>query len=305
VTLAGSAPEVVVVGSLNMDLVVSVPRLPGPGETVIGGDVQRHNGGKGANQAVAAARLGRRTAMVGCVGNDDAGRGLVARLEAEGVDARGVRVLEGVSSGTALIAVAPDGENDIVVSPGANARLSAADVGGAATPLEAASVMLVQLEIPMEAVVAAAEIAGGTFLLNPAPAVQLSSDLLDRVDVLVPNRTELAVIVGSEVPTSIREVSKLVDRVDGVDRIVTTLGADGALVAEGGERTHVPAVAARAIDATAAGDAFCAALADALARGLGLVDATRWAVAAAGVSVTRAGAQDSLPRAAEVTMPDD
>jgi ribokinase len=295
-------PEVVVVGSLNMDLVVSVPHLPAPGETVVGGDVQRHDGGKGGNQAVAAARLGRRTAMVGCVGNDDAGRALVARLEAEGVDVRGVRALDGVPSGTALIAVAPDAENDIVVSPGANARLRPEDVRGASAALQEAAVTLVQLEIPMEAVAAAAEIAGGTLILNPAPASRLSPDLLAGVDVLVPNRLELAAIAGTEIPRSIREVSDVVDLIHGIDRIVTTLGADGAFVADGAERTHVPAVSVDAVDSTAAGDAFCAAIADALARGHGLVRATRWATAAAAVSVTRAGAQDSLPRAAQVML---
>lgn len=300
-----AAVEVAVVGSLNMDLVVAVPHLPRPGETVVGGDVQRHPGGKGANQAVAAARLGRRTAMIGCVGDDDAGRSLVAGLDADGVDARYVRTLEAVPTGTALIAVAPDGENDIVVSPGANARLSAADVRRASATLEEATVTLVQLEISMETVAAAAEIAGGTLILNPAPAAWLPPDLLDRVDVLVPNRLELAAIAGSEVPTSLEEVSDVVDRVGGVDRIVTTLGAEGAFVADGAERTHVPAVSAEAVDTTAAGDAFCAAIADALAGGRGLMDATRWAAAVAAVSVTRDGAQDSLPRAAEVRLSAD
>ena len=298
--MSSPSPDVVVVGSLNLDLVVSVPHLPAPGETVVGGDVQRHHGGKGANQAVAAARLGRRTAMVGCVGDDEAGRALVARLEAEGVDPRHVRALDDMPSGTALITVAPDGENEIVVSPGANARLSAVDVRGASTTLEEAAVTLVQLEIPMETVAAAAEIAGGTFILNPAPASRLASDVLARVDVLIPNRIELAAIAGSEVPGSLRDVSDVVDRIRGVDRIVTTLGADGAFVADGAERTHVPAASVNAVDTTAAGDAFCGAIADALARGQSLVDATRWATAAAAVSVTRDGAQDSLPRAAEV-----
>jgi ribokinase len=299
---AAPNPEVVVVGSLNLDLVVSVPHLPAPGETVVGGDVQRHHGGKGANQAVAAARLGRRTAMVGCVGDDDNGRALVARLEAEGVDARHVRAVEAVPSGTALIAVAPDGENEIVVSPGANARLSVSDVSAAAAALRTAAITLCQLEIPIETVVAAAETARGTFILNPAPARRLSSDLLALVDVLVPNRLELAAIVGADPPASVDELSELIDRVPNVERIVTTLGADGAFVADGPQRTHVPAAPVKPVDATGAGDAFCAAIANALARGESLVDATRWATAAAGASVTRPGAQDSLPRADQVAM---
>jgi ribokinase len=299
---AAPNPEVVVVGSLNLDLVVSVPHLPAPGETVVGGDVQRHHGGKGANQAVAAARLGRRTAMVGCVGDDDNGRALVARLEAEGVDTRHVRAVEAAPSGVALIAVAPDGENEIVVSPGANARLNVSDISAAAAALGTAAITLCQLEIPIGTVVAAAETARGTFILNPAPATRLPSDLLALVDVLVPNRLELAAIVGVDPPASVDEVSELVDRLPNVERIITTLGAEGAFVADGPQRTHVPAAPVKPIDATAAGDAFCAAIADALARGESLVDATRWATAAAGASVTRRGAQDSLPRADELTM---
>jgi ribokinase len=295
--------EVVVVGSLNMDFVVGVPHLPAPGETVVGGDVTRHLGGKGANQAVAAARLGRRTAMVGCVGDDDAGRALVEGLEADGIDVRHVRTVDGVPSGTALIAVADEGENDIVVSPGANARLGPADVSEASGILRAAAVTLVQLEIPMETVSAVAEAAAGTLILNPAPAARLSPDLLERVDVLVPNRIELGTIAGARAPTTIEEVSELVGRVSGVDRIVITLGAEGAFVVDGPQRTHVPAVPVRGVDATAAGDAFCAAIADALARGEGLIDATRWATAVAAIAVTRPGAQDSLPRASEVTPP--
>ena len=303
--MAGGPPdaEIVVVGSLNMDLVVAVPHLPAPGETVVGGDVQRHLGGKGANQAVAAARLGRRTAMVGCVGDDDAGGALVLGLDADGVDVRRVRTVDGVPSGTALIAVAGEGENDIVVSPGANARLDPADVSDASDVLAAAAVTLVQLEIPIETVAAAAQAAGGTLILNPAPAAPLSPDLLDRVDVLVPNRLELGAIVGAGAPSTIHEVSELVDRVAGVDRIVVTLGAEGAFVVDGAERTHVPAVPVRGVDATAAGDAFCGAIADGLARGERLIDATRWAAAVAAISVTRPGAQDSLPRASEVTPP--
>ena len=300
-TVAGSTPEIVVVGSLNMDLVVAVPHLPAPGDTVVGGDVQRHLGGKGANQAVAAARLGRRTAMVGRVGDDDAGRALVQGLETDGVDVRHGLTADGVASGTALIAVADEGENDIVVSPGANARLSPADVADASDVLRAAAVTLVQLEIPMEAVTAAAEAAGATLILNPAPAARLLPDLLERVDVLVPNRLELGAIVGTHAPTTIEEVSELVGRVSGVDRIVTTLGAEGAFVADGPVRAHVAAVPVRSVDATAAGDAFCAAIADALARGEGLLDATRWATEVAAIAVTRPGAQDSLPRASEIT----
>ena len=199
--------------------------------------------------------------------------------------------------------MASGGENDIVVSPGANGRLSASQVHDASDVLAGADVTLVQLEVPMDAVLAAAEHSEGTLILNPAPATHVSPQLLDRVDELVPNRVELAAILDAPVPMSLQEVSELVDRLSAVDRVVTTLAADGAFVADGPEREHVPAVAVRAVDATAAGDAFCGAIADALARGERLLDAARWATAAAAVSVTRSGAQDSLPRGEEVTLP--
>lgn len=297
---SGSVADVVVVGSLNVDLVVRVPHLPAPGETVVGGDVATYGGGKGANQAVAAARLGRRTAIVGCVGDDEAGRMILAGLEADGVDTRHVRSLADVPSGTALIAVSSDGENDIVVSPGANSRLAGSDVRDAAPLLARAEVTLVQLEVPLDAVSTAAELAGGTLVLNPAPAKTLPPELLERIHVLVPNRVELAALVGAPIPTTIDDVSRLVDRVPHVRRVVTTLGPEGALIAEGRERTHVPAITVEAVDTTAAGDAFCGAIADALAAGADLEHATRWAVAVAAVAVTRPGAQDSLPRRDEV-----
>ena len=187
--------SVAVVGSLNLDLVIRVAELPGPGETVSGGDLFRNPGGKGANQAVAAARLGRRVAMVGCVGDDQAGRELLASLAAAGVDGSRVRVVEGVPSGTACITVSEDGENQIVVSPGANARLTPDDVAAAAA-VRSAAVTLLQLEVPLETVAAAARTAGGRVVLNPAPARALPAELLGQVDVLVPNRVELARLAG-------------------------------------------------------------------------------------------------------------
>ena len=300
---APAGPEIVVVGSLNMDLVVAVPHLPRPGETVIGGDVERHRGGKGANQAVAAARLGRSTAMLGCVGDDDAGRALLAGLEANEVDASHVRTVPDAASGTALIAVAADGENDIVVSPGANGRVAGSLIREASELLRTARVTLLQLEIPMEVVVAAAEASGGTVVLNPAPASPLPSGLLERVDVLVPNRVELGTLVDAPVPETVEHVNELADRLPPALRVVTTLGADGAVVRDGEDRLHIPAVRVDAVDSTAAGDAFCAAIADALVRGERLVEAARWAAAVAAFTVTRPGAQDSLPRRHEVAAP--
>jgi ribokinase len=292
---AGAAdPEVAVVGSLNLDLVVRVARLPGPGETVSGDDVFRNPGGKGANQAVAAARLGRRVAMVGRVGDDDAGRELLGSLEADAVDTTQVRVVAGVPSGIALITVSEDGENQIVVSPGANARLTPDDVGQAGAALGAAAVTLLQLEVPLEAVAAAARAAGGTVVLNPAPVRDLPEDLLAEVDVLVPNRVELAQLAGGAEPGTVAEATRLAGRLPA-RAVVVTLGADGCLVIEGGDTTHVPAVPVRAVDTTAAGDAFCGGLADALAGGATLEDAARRAVRVAAASCLRPGAQASLP----------
>jgi ribokinase len=294
-----SGPAVAVVGSLNLDLVVRAARLPGPGETVSGDDVFRNPGGKGANQAVAAARLGRRVAMVGCVGDDAAGRELLESLAGAEVDTERVRVVDGVPSGTAFITVGDDGENQIVVSPGANARLTAADVDDARPALEAAAVTLLQLEVPLEVVAAAAATAGGRVVLNPAPVRDLPGGLLAGVDVLVPNRVELAQLAGARPPSSVEEAAELAGRLP-TRAVVVTLGADGALVVEDGRVTHVPAVAVRPVDTTAAGDAVCGGLADALAGGASLLEAARRAVRVAAAACLRPGAQASLPTPADL-----
>lgn len=282
-------PEVVVVGSVNRDLTVEVPRLPAPGETVLGFRHRWDNGGKGANQAVAAARLGRSVALVARVGSHHD----LSSFESEGIDVSHVVRDPDAGTGLAVITVEDGGENSIVVSPGANARLSVDDVEAAAGLLAGATVVLLQLEVPRDAVYRAAELAGGTVILNPAPAAELPAGLTDHVDVLVPNRSELAFYAGAD--------GDVADRAAALGtRVVVTLGAGGALVVAGGAATHVAAPAIDAVDATAAGDAFCGALADATTRGLDLVAATRWAVAAGAAAATRAGAQASLPSAADV-----
>lgn len=291
-------PDVVVVGSLNVDLTVPVERVPRSGETVLGGNRRRGPGGKGANQAVACARLGRRTALVGCVGEDDEGRLLTDRLTAEGVDAGHVGVVA-APTGLALILLA-DAESTIVVSPGANAELGPERVRTAADALGAARAVLCQLEVPMAAVEEAARLAGGLVVLNPAPAAPLPASLLAEVDVLVPNRPELGVLLGEPPAATLDEAVAMARRVTGPKGVVVTLGADGAVVVEDGQATHVPAVAVRAVDATAAGDSFCAALVDGLLAGRSLADATRWAVRVAAVTVTRPGAIDALPEPADV-----
>jgi ribokinase len=277
---------IAVVGSINLDVVVEVERHPAPGETVVGGDRRELPGGKGANQAVAAARLGAAVAMVGRVGADAAGRRLRDGLAGEGVDVAHVREDAHAPTGMALIAVDGRGENTIVVSPGANARVGPDDVHAARELLAGAAVTLVQHEVPPDAVRAAIAAAGATVVLNPAPARPLAAP----VDVLVPNRVELAALAGGD-----GDPVALASGLEGARAVVVTLGADGAVVVQGDRVERIAAPTVAAVDTTGAGDAFCGALAEALAGGGELVEAARWAVRAAAVSVTRAGAQGGLP----------
>jgi ribokinase len=277
---------ITVVGSINLDLVVTVERHPSPGETVLGGDCRQLPGGKGANQAVAAARLGSAVAMVGRVGNDAQGSWLRGALSGERVDVTHVREDRHAPTGMALIAVDARGENTIVVSPGANACVSAKDVRAARDLVGEADVVLLQHEVPEDAVAAAIETAGGTVVLNPAPARGLAG----RVDVLVPNRGELEALAHAS-----GDPVALARSIAGARAVVVTLGADGAVVVEGERVERVPAPRVKAVDTTGAGDAFCGALAQALADRAELVEAVRWAVRVAAVSVTRHGAQGGLP----------
>ena len=290
--------EIVVVGSLNLDATVRVPRLPLPGETVLGRGHSHDTGGKGANQAVAAARLGRVVDMVGMVGSDDAGNRLLSALEMAGVGTATVRRSPSLTTGLALIMVDDAAENTIVVIPGANGALAPADLD--AGVIGAAAVVLLQLEIPVDTVEAAVALARGTVVLNPAPAHLLPAGLLSRVDVLVPNETELALLAGAEPPATLDGAAALARSLAGPRAVVVTLGAEGALVVEGGRAVHVPAPRVSAVDPTGAGDAFCAGLADALVTGADLVTATRWAVRCGAVTVTHRGAQAALPTRAEV-----
>jgi ribokinase len=285
---------IAVVGSCNVDFVVPVAALPGPGETVLGRDHLRAPGGKGANQAVAAARLGTPVAFVGATGDDELAATIRGALDSAGVDLSHLREVAG-PSGIALITVADGGENTIAVSPGANARVSVDHVAAAAGLLSTAAVTLVQLEIPLDTVSAAVSVAGGVVVLNPAPAQELPADLLASVDVLVPNRSELGLLAGAGEPATHAEAAELARSLTGPKAVVVTLGAEGALVVEGDEATHLPAAAVEAVDATGAGDAFCGALADALARGSSLTEAAAWAVKVAGISTTRQGAQAGMP----------
>jgi ribokinase len=282
---------IALVGSINLDIVVGVDRHPAPGETVLGDDRQELPGGKGANQAVAAARLGAEVAFVGRVGDDDAGRRLRDGLAAESVDVTHVRVDADAPTGVALIAVDRAGENTIVVSSGANARVSAADVEAARDVLANAAVTLVQHEVPEDAVAAAIASAGGTVVLNPAPA----RAIVAPVDVLVPNRGELEALVGRA-----GDPVELARALEVARAVVVTLGSEGAVVVEGDLVERTPAPKVDAVDTTGAGDAFCGALAQALDAGADLVEAARWAVRAAAASVATPGAQGGLPRRADV-----
>lgn len=276
--------EVVVVGSVNLDIVVGVDHHPVPGETVIGGERVDRHGGKGANQAVAAARAGRRVAFVGRVGDDAAGAFLRAGLEDAGVDVTHLRTDSGTSSGAALIAVSKSGENTIIVSPGANGAVGAEDVADAHAVIAGATVVLLGHEVPASAVRAAANAATGLVVLNPAPARPVPRAILERVDVLVPNAGELIALAGRDGDPA--QLAAALHRA-----VVVTLGAEGALVVAGAEAEHLPAPAVDVVDTTGAGDAFCGALAAALAGGATLGDAARTAIAVAADSVTRPGAR--------------
>jgi len=296
------AADIVVVGSLNEDTTVRVSRLPKPGETVLGQGHFTDTGGKGANQAVAAARLGRSVAMVGMVGADRAGMRLLQTLSGAGVSTDAIGKTIDTPTGMALITVDEQGENMIVVSPGANGMLTPADVENAASSLlQKASVTMLQLEIRTDTVAAAARLSSGTVILNPAPARVLDAGLLADVDVLIPNGTELGILAGvGEAHFSIDEAADLAASLQCPATLVVTLGADGALLVDDEGPRHIPSVPVEVVDPTGAGDAFCAGIADALVRGATMEEAVRWAVLCGAAATRRWGAQAALPERDEV-----
>ena len=292
---------ILVVGSLNMDLVVRVPRHPQPGETLLGSAYETHPGGKGANQAVAAARAGGRVMMIGRVGQDAFGQKLRQGLEYDGVDASAVLAVA-APTGVAFIAVDTAGQNSIIVSPGANATLAASDL--AATQFAGAKVVLLQLETPLESVLAAARLgraAGATVILNLAPAQALSAAQLRDIDLLLVNESEAAALLeASEAEVTAQPEAAAAKLLAFVPQVVVTLGARGAVWAESEQVGFQTAFIVRAVDTTAAGDAFAGALAVALSGGEKLAQAVRFAAAAGALAVTKAGAQPSLPSRAEI-----
>jgi ribokinase len=297
---------VVVVGSLNADLVTRVVRFPGPGETTVGQELAVHPGGKGANQAYAAGRLGARVQMVGRVGSDDRGRLLVSSLERAGVDTAAVQKDGGQQTGVALITIDASGQNQIVIVPGANGLLSPEDVERERDRIASAGLLLLQLEVPLATVEAAAKIGregGAVVVLDPAPARVECLKLLPLVDYVTPNETELASLVGEPGRRLGSDEARALARALlgwGPRRVVAKLGAEGAFrVSAEGERAW-PGLTVSAVDTTAAGDVWNGAFATALAEGATEDEAGGFANVAAAISVTRAGAQPSMPTRAEV-----
>ncbi len=292
--------DVVVIGSVNNDVTVMTPRLPRPGETVIG---TRHfvgPGGKGANQAVAVARLGGNVGLVAVVGDDELGEAMRAGLAGEGVGVSAVEIDPEAATGIAVITVDADAENTIVVSPGANRLLTPGVVERNAAVISSARVVVAQLEVPVEAVLAAARISTGVFCLNPAPAQSLPSELLDRVDVLVPNRSELSVLAGRDDLVGAADVPDAARAIRPHGTTVVTLGSDGAMLVGQESVDRYGALPVEAVDPTGAGDAFCGALAFSLSRGDDIETAVAFSTAAGALAVTRAGAQAGMPTLAEV-----
>jgi ribokinase len=287
--------SVTVVGSLNADLTIRVDDIPRAGETVVAQTPGKiYFGGKGANQAAAAAAMGGRVSMVGRVGDDEVGEQIRSDLLARGVDVSDVLTTPAAHTGRATIAVDPSGENLIIVDPGANHALTVADVRIPA--VRDADVLLVQLEIPPETAAAAIATAQGLVILNPAPPTVLLKETLANIDVLVPNMSELGILAGAQTPRDVGEAAQVADSLGRVFDVVVTMGSSGALVVpREGEHTHVEAPSVDVSDTTGAGDCFCGVLAVALAEGRDLLASTRLAVIASALSTTAPGARAGLP----------
>lgn len=298
--------KIIVVGSSNTDMVIRTERLPGPGETILGGDFIMNPGGKGANQAVAARRLGAKVAFVCRLGADMFGDKAVDGYSEEGIDVSYISRDVNKSSGIALITVDSHAENCIVVASGANASLSAADIDNAVKAVADSDIMLLQLESPMETVEYAAKVAKGLgvkVILNPAPAPKegIPDAVLENVDLIIPNSTEAEMLSGIHI-TDYESASEAAKEISakGISQVIITLGAKGSLVFDNGEEAVVPSVKVKAVDTTAAGDTFCGAVAVALSEGKALAEAAGFAAKASALTVTRMGAQPSIPYRDEI-----
>ena len=297
---------IVVLGSVNIDLMLQCAQLPQPGQTLVGRDFRCEPGGKGANQAVAVARLGAQVVFVGCVGDDAFGASSAAGLRAEGVDLTHLSVITGCATGVAMIAVEDSGQNHIVLGPGANAALSVAQVDAAALHIESAALLICQLESPLAAVqraIAIAHAAKVPVWLNPAPAQPLPEALLRQIDLLIPNEGEAALLSGLPVSgrTGAAQAAAQL-RVAGCGTVLVTLGGDGVLRVDAHGTQHHPAHAVAAVDTTGAGDTFIGALAAATAEGQPFDAAIAFAQRAAAFSVQRRGAQAAMPRRADLGL---
>ena len=286
--------KILVVGSINMDLVVRVPHSPEPGETVLGGDFETFPGGKGANQAVAAARMGGEVTMVGRVGQDDFGNTLIKTLVDNQIRTTYVIKDSNAATGIAMIAVAADGENSIVVASGANYEVSVEDVNNARDLMRETDILLVQLECPLETVSAAIDLAAAydvPVVLNPAPAQTLTATLLSKVAYLTPNQAELRMLTDED------DIDKAIEKILSWDvkNLIVTLGANGVRIITEEMDRHLPAYEITAVDTTAAGDAFNGALSVALAEDSPLLEAVQYGIAAGALAATKRGAQPSLP----------
>lgn len=289
--------NILVIGSLNIDLVTRVPHLPQPGETIASRKFQKNPGGKGANQAVAAAKLGANVTMIGKVGTDEHGELLINSLRSAGVSTAGIR-REG-TTGMAFISVSDEGENHIVLVAGANSAVRRSDISAMRGLIEESDMIVMQLEIPLEVVKHALELAvglGKNVILNPAPARDLPAEMLRHVYVLIPNETELQILSG--MPTSTEQ--EIVDAARhlnslGTQRVIVTMGDRGSYLISETLHTHIPAYPVRAVDTTAAGDAYVAAFAVGKTQGMSDVEAAKFASKVAAITVTREGAQPSLP----------
>lgn len=298
--------KILVIGSSNTDMVVTTGRLPAAGETLLGKSFFMNGGGKGANQAVAAARLGASVSMICKVGNDVFGQKAIDLLKTDGIDTRYVLKDAELPSGVALITVDEKGENHIIVAPGANAGLLPKDLTDVSQAIEASDIILMQLEIPLETVAYVADLAfrmGKRIILNPAPALSMPGALLRRISLITPNESEASLISGVKITDMDSACAAAVEiAAVGVSDVIITRGGEGALILSKGRFEEIPAPVVEAVDTTAAGDVFNGALAVALAEGNSLLDAARFGVEAAALSVTRRGAQSSAPYRWELSI---
>ncbi len=299
------AKKLVVVGSCNTDMVIKADRLPVPGETILGGTFFMNPGGKGANQAVAAARMGGLVTLISKTGNDVFGKQSVMLYKSENINTDFIFSDPNQPSGVALITVDSNGENCIVVASGANASLSPTDINKAKAEIESGDLVLMQLEIPLETVEYVAEMAsqkGIKVILNPAPARALSEQLLKNLYIIIPNKTEAEILSGIKV-TDVESASRAADIISkkGVDIVVITLGSQGALIKEHDSYHFVEAFKVNTIDTTAAGDAFCGSLCVGLSEGKSILESVQMAARTAALTVTRMGAQGSIPYRSELS----